>query len=466
MTIPRLTEQLDESTSLLDFATKLGRICLDHGGYLKAKADAAESRPITEWIETTVEAQPDLWTAAAGAGSTELLRRDGDVGIMLSIAEARHPVAHLAVLRGLCDNALTRFWDRAGRVALDRGTPVPTAIRPIPKIIEEPTPNPVTTMKTGHLLEGKAFTLFEYSAQGMVPVAIDFTHRVRLDELTWTGTGQLPKIATLHPFLGIETMEIGTELRTSFFDVRPKNWDSKTILSSLRLLSNAAIAVLPELCLPVANVLEKALGSDPERYPALVVAGSAHVRELNESGDEVRANECRIYLDGDPIAAHRKIHPFKTRHLAGHELAEPSREALTEEIKGITVLSGDRTRFAVVLCADLNDGPENSIPHVLECAGVNLLIVPALTNGQGGFHGAITGLASRCQGLAVVVNANLDANPRSDPPGLPFLILVAVPRASSEEQDLEYPTNGQPRNYANLLDPNKHLAEALEPAQL
>lgn len=462
MTIVTLRSQLKEARSLLDLSTKLGRICLEHGGQLLALTDAPASLPITKWIEETVEANSEQWAAAAQSANADAILDSSAVGAVIDVAEARHPVGHLAVLRGLCRKALPLFFaEAAGQIVLDRGTPVPIVMRPLPEVIASSTPNPRTTLTTGHLLERRGFKLFEYAAGGTTQVALDYAHRVRIDEITWTGEHRLPRIATLHPFLGAQTTEIGTETRTTFFDVRPKQWSVDTMLEKLRALGQAPIAVLPELCLPIADALEEALAEDPGSYPALVVAGSAHVRETppDAADGEVRANECRIYLDGRLVATHRKIHPFMTRHLAGHDLPEASKEDLTTEIKRITVLSGNRTRLAVVLCADLND---ESIPLLLEGAGVNLLLVPAMTNGAGAFTGAVCGLASRCQAVALVVNADLDPNPLDDEAGPPFLILAAVPRPDPEEQSCRYPSDGQPRSYANVIDPNERLLEALQ----
>jgi hypothetical protein len=462
MTIVSLRSQLEETNSLIDFATRLGRICLEHGGQLLALTDASSSIPITKWIEETVEAEAEQWAAAAESADAGAMLDSSDFGAVIDVAEARHPVGHLAVLRGLCRKALPLFFaEAASQILLDRGTPVPIAIRPLPEVIVASTPNPQTTLTTGHLLERRGFKLFEYAAGGTTQVVLDYTHRVRIDEITWTGEHRLPRIATLHPFLGAQTTEIGIEKRSTFFDVRPKQWSADTMLEKLRALAQAPIAVLPELCLPIADALEEALAEDPGAYPALVVAGSAHIREapLDAADGEVRANECRIYLDGQLVATHRKIHPFMTRHLAGHDLPEASKEDLTTEIKRITVLSGDCTRFAVVLCADLND---EGIPLLLEGAGVNLLLVPAMTNGAGAFTGAVCGLASRCQAVALVVNADLDPNPPDNETGPPFLVLAAVPRPDPEEQSCRYPADGQPRSYANLIDPNERLLNALQ----
>jgi predicted amidohydrolase len=243
-----------------------------------------------------------------------------------------------------------------------------------------------------------------------------------------------------------------------FFGVEPTKCDPAALLLALRGVADAAIAVLPELCLtqPAADAIGDALASDPGAYPPLVVAGSVHVRDSDEGGDEIRANESRLYLDGEVVAAHRKIHPFVTRDLNGERLPEPIREGLTDEQKTITVLSGTCTRLTVVICADLNDA---QVPSLLEAVGVNLLLVPALTPEPGAFHGTLCALASRCQGVVVIANAHLDPLDAENPP--PFLLMLGVPRPDASEQARAYPD--EPRQPPSLarFDPNEPLASAV-----
>ena len=181
------------------------------------------------------------------------------------------------------------------------------------------------------------------------------------------------------------------------------------------------------------------------------MAGSAHVDD-----GVVRANESRIYLDGVLASTHRKLHPFATKHLGGERFEEPMVEDLTRERKTLTVLAGEHTRLAVVICADLNDA---LIPALLEQARVNLLLVPALTPSAGAFNGALCGLASRCQGASVVVNAELDALPDGR---------IPVPRdgrgsaAGTSRQSAEYPANGTGgRGTVAVVDLNEGLDAAL-----
>jgi predicted amidohydrolase len=365
---------------------------------------------------------------------------------------------HLAFLRGLCRRAVPDFFERTeAAMLLDRGMPIPFATRPVRALFGQTTPYQPTLAVSG-LLEGLGHGLFEHAASGPIRVVLDFGFRDRLDELTWSRGERLPQIATLHLPLDDADLAIGEIHDEWFFDVRPRDWRRDTVLERLRAVADAEIAVLPELSLPAPDALEADLADDPARYPPLVVAGSAHVREPAADGaGELRANEARVYLDGRLAAVHRKIHAFSTRHLNGVTRARPWVEGITAEPKTITILSGTHTRLAVVICADLND-EASRIPGLLEAAGVNLLLVPALTDRIGAFNGAATGIASRCQGVAVIVNGDR-ANGSGE---APFLALAAVPRPAPRDQVRLYPEDErEPRGSLGILDPNLELCRAM-----
>ncbi len=458
MTLLPLQKHMEAAESLADLARRLGAVCLDHGGQLLALAEDPVINPICEALEQRVAAiDPDRWQALGTPAASTILQSSA-VADLISLAAAQHPIEQLSLLRGLCRSALPHMYLASeGQILLDRGTPVPIADRPIHTLFRA-TPNPSTTLSLGHPLEGLGYKLFEHSAGGAVQVVLDFSHRDRLDEITWAGEQRLPRIATVHPFLGAKGIEIGTEKRTWFFDVRPKEWNEQTMLALLEKVAEVPVAVLPELSLPIADALEHALAADPGRYPALIIAGSAHVQRSAASGRTIRANESRIYLDGQPIATHQKIHPFRTKHLGGHDLSAKLTEGLTREQKTITVLSGEHTRLAVAICADLND---ETIPRLLEGAGVNLLLVPAMTRHAGSFQGAICGLASRCQAVAVIVNSGLDPRADQDEEQPPFLVMAAVPRPEPEQQSRSYRDGGERRTRVGIIDPNATLESAM-----
>ena len=424
-----------------------------HGGELKDILADRTAKTELDRLERQVAAvEPEFWTEAVRKPASAEATVGKDVIELTRLLSAHHPLEHLAVLRGLCRRALPiHFLEIEERLVLDRGMPVPFATRPIQKLFRATPHQP--TLNRGHLLEGLAFTLFDYPAGGDIQIALDFRHRDRLDELSWGGSDRLPRIATIHPEQG--GVEVGSVDGAGFFDVGPVAWDEEAVLSLLRqAASEAEVAVLPELSLPHPEALETALGEGPEKYPPLVVAGSAHRRERpSEGGREIRCNESRIYLDGACVAVARKNHPFATKAIGNRRFAQAMTEDITNEPKAITVLSGQHTRLAVVVCADLND---QRIPPMLVEAGVNLLLVPALTPDAGAFNGSICEVASRCQGVAAVVNARLTTT------GDPFLIMAAVPRPTPANQSAIFrgPARKPPAELG-VFDANMSLSQAI-----
>ncbi|HWK28400.1 MAG TPA: hypothetical protein VNS09_17680 [Solirubrobacter sp.] len=438
MPIVSVHEELERSDSMFEFATRLGRSCLDEASRLTDLLGDPEVHRDFVDLEATV--------AALGAEPDFRSVLDGSAGVRASLMESLHPVDHLAVLRGLCTHALPHFFERiGGQVPLDRGAPVPLVSRPINAAFATTPHHP--TLRRLDLMYPLAFALFE-PPHVNAEVVLDYTVRDRLDALTWSDRKQLPRVATLHPVLTSERLTIGEIGEDTFFGVTPSAWDLEALLAQLHSVRDVEIAVLPELCLPTAGALDDALSAEPARYPPVVVSGSAHVVEGG-----TRANESRVYLDGRHVATHRKIVPYATKTLDGRTFAQPVAEAITGERKRVTVLSGTHTRLAVVICADLNS---LTIPGLLEQAGVNLLLVPALTPSAGAFNGALCQLASHCQAVSVVVNAELAHDDDGD---TPFLVMAAVPRPT--QQSRVYPDALGQRGSVGVVDPNQPLDRAL-----
>jgi len=376
-------------------------------------------------------------------------------------ADSYPPAGHFALLRGLL-RPLGRFWEEeTGVVELRKGMPIPVASRPVHKRFAA-TPRQEGTADQLLLLPRSGFHVFDYGDNPGAPVQLDFSIRARLDELTWgENRERLPRVATVHPPLGKDGVEIAEEDDKAgwFFGVAPVRWDLKFVLSQLRnaAADQADIAVLPELCMPASefDALEAALAKSPEDFPPLIVAGSAHVKE-NDGATEVRTNEARIYLDGERVAHHRKINPYNLKVLPdGRRLKQEMKEGLTEEIKPINLLSGVYTRMAVMICSDLI----SELPVQLMDAGVNLLLVPSLTPKTGSFNGDICNLASHCQGAAVIVNA--DTSLYKSALQRPFMVMAAVPRPRSKDQSREYRRRFRGGPAVGIVDLNEPLRRAL-----
>jgi len=455
-----LRSQLENAASTLDLAYRLGGVCV-RSKNVRELAERPEVKPFLQEMEAVVERlDPDLLQRPDKTGGFARVLDRPEIQAMVENLEAHNPIEHLAFLRGMLPRLRAFYDDFEGQIEAKAGMPLPIPGRGVDRKTR-PTPR-FETCGINDLLHGTGFYLFELGDSESVPVILDFGHQDRLDELTWARERRLPKIATIHPRLGRGGIVIGDEVDSRFFDVRPREWEPGAILERLReVAADVAIALLPELSLPEADALEQALAEKPEEYPAIVVAGSAHLRETvevaGEAITEVRANESRIYLDGQRVAAHRKIHPYELRQTPdGRKLDRPLREGITSEPKPLTILAGEFTRLGVVICADLND---RQLPLQLEDAGVNLLLVPALTPDPGGFNGGICTLASWCQGVSVIANVDDSFFGAVEEP--PFTVMVGVPRSRIAEQSREFSGPGS-FPAAAVIDPNKSLEEALE----
>lgn len=460
MTLTPVATHVETAKSVLELASQLGFVCLENGKWIReALLDQVAQREVTRLEKMVATTDSSLWHAAVGMPEGMQTVMDNEMVEFARHMQTHHPLDYLAVLRGLCVKVLPEVYLLTeGEIALDKGTPVRFATRPVNDLFKPSKSTPYQeTLNKANLLKNLGFWLFGYPAAGEIRVVLDHSHRDRIDEIAWTGSQRLPQIATVHPADGGD-VDIEYQTDSEFFGVRPAKWDLGEISSLLARSPDSQIAILPELSLPEVDALEQALAENPESYPPLVVAGSAHVSHRRPSGTEIRANESRIYLDGKCIGSHRKCHPFEAKMLAGKKLKQPLHEALTEEPKTITVFSGAHTRLAVVICADINDYP---IPSMLVAAGVNLLLVPSLTPDPGGFNGALCGVASQCQGVAAVANAQLDAGEMGGEPPL-FLLMAAVPRPRAKEQSDEFFALSDSSQAAVLVfDPNKRLAEAV-----
>jgi len=462
-----LTRELEAATSLLDLARRLGSVCLANERLLTSLYTGNETRKQREKMEWEVAAIDDgEWQPAPHRGFAHVLEQQ-DLAVTAKHLSQHNPLEHLAFVRGLMRPLTVLFEQIEERIPLDCGLPIPFATRPFNESFESATPFQPGLASRG-LLHGCGCEFFRHAATGSVPVILDFRHRERLDEITWSEARRLPSVATLHPFLGEGHLDFNM-VGTKIFDVRPKRWSPEEVLEWLRSVRGHQIAVLPELSLPSPDALAVSIAAAPADYPPLIVAGSAHVQRSGATGT-IRSNESHVYLDGQLVNVHRKIHPLQTRTLGAHRFARGISEGITNEPKELLVLSGQHTRLAVVICADLNDA---QIPMLLEAAGVNLLLVPALTYSPGAFNGAICGLASRCQAVCVVVNASLDgaAAAGSEKRGAtpivggahdpPFLVLASVPRPEPEEQSRSYPHPSHPaRPPRGTFDPNRKLSQA------
>jgi hypothetical protein len=450
-----LEELLRSTNSVIEVATALGRACLDEQRLLEDTSSDVRVKESTDYLCARAAATDASAWEPREAGKVPAQLRDQETQTVMRRLAPLDPLGHLAVLRGLCERPLRLFYESfEGQLTLRRGTPIPHATRPVQHLFGARTTPYQMTTTARELLGRTGFDLYREGDSG-VTVVIDYSHRERLDAITWPE--RLPRVGTIHPRLDGERLQYALS-GNAVFDVRPAEWSLAETLEHLRAVGDAEVAVLPELCLPSPDALEAALKSEASRCPPLVVAGSAHAR-VSERGAVLCVNESRAYIDGERVLTHRKIRPLETRQIANQRFDALVREDLSAGPRRITLLSGERTRLSVVICADLND---SAVPRVLEECGVNLLLVPSLTYKTGAFNGAVCQLASKCQALCVVANPILDQ--LAPEPQPPFLVLASVPRSGANEQSREYsppPTHSPPPTQTavlGMLDPNQPLA--------
>lgn len=450
MALVDFRSQLKAAGSLLALAQILGEACMDKAAELKQMQAAPQTKRERKRIELHAAAVSfSDWEAAIADPASMESRLGTELVALLESAKMRQPLDFYAVLLGLCRRPLTEIYRfTTGTVQLDRGMPV---LFPERRELKFETTTSLETRHRGGLLHPHGYLLFPHPARDRVRIALDFGHRNQIDELTWSKEGGFAKIATIHPKDG-DAIEFSS-YNGHFFDVRPERWEPGSVL---RLLASVAdevsVAVLPELSLPTPGELGAALAENPPAYPPIVVAGSAHVRQ-EDDGEAVRSNESWIYIEGKRAAVAYKYFPYvETKEIGGEALDHPLAEDLTDEPKTITVLAGTHTRLAVVICAD---AIEPRIPDLLVDAGVNHLVVPAMTRKTGSFGTPLGQIAGYCQGVGAIANACLDED------GKPFLCFAAVPRPQPKEQLASLSGNGPPPPQVAIFDPNQPLPGAV-----
>ena len=318
-----LTTLLNDARSLRGLARALGLGCLDAIKEVdELRRNSVDLEAVRKNLEAAVTAIRLEWwfdRERAATGFADLLGFPG-VEAPAALLLTAPPLAYLAVLRAMCLGALNYLYHETWEsIELERGDPAPMPIRPTHTAFAHPTPS-FSTLSARSALAGTPFRLYGGPIEVAIEVRLDFADRDNLDAATWDGDesfGRFPLIASVHPHASEADLTIEEVLPETFFGVRPRNWDEEAVLAQLQAASDARIAVLPELCAPNPEALGEALSREPGRFPALVVAGSAHTHLNDEttSSGGARVNAAAAYLHGAPLIVHRKVHPFVAKYL-------------------------------------------------------------------------------------------------------------------------------------------------------
>jgi hypothetical protein len=437
-----LEDLLTAGRGLRDLAHALGESCLDSLNDLGRLEAQPQLVTLRKSLQAAVEqVELEWWSNPQRQqdGYLDLLNRSELAELAGELAPIAPPLAVLAVLRAVCARPLTDFYTRTwGSFELRRGDPFPLPLRPNHRAFDRVTPGPATMQRLS-LLRGTKFRIYNGPANTPITVTLDFADRENLDEATWIGDrsdGRMPAIASIHPYRDADELTVEEVTDETFFWVTPNDWRPGEVLGQLGLAADAArIAVMPELSLPDPEALGSAIAEAHHSLPDLIVTGSAHAEVEDPPLPEgvARVNRLVVYLHGARLLHHDKIHPFVARYLGPEHNDRPRTEDLTPRPYRITIAAGTLTRLAAVICADLND---HEIPSLLEEVGVNLLLVPALTNEAGAFSSAC-GTLARCQGVTVIVNGT-----PVQPPGSvisPFMVLIGLPIPTDQVREISEP---------------------------
>lgn len=174
----------------------------------------------------------------------------------------------------------------------------------------------------------------------------------------------------------------------------------ESLTDSLVEQGNIDIALLPELSVDEAavNIIRSRLIAAERSRLQLIVAGSFH-----HEAEGTRRNVCRALMAAGYHQDHHKINQFFN-----------AREGRAEGInRGATclVLVGFDFTLAVLICADLAE------PHVVEVLldlGVNIILVPGMTDKTGFFPDLARSFCYRNRGVAIFCNQ--DPPPPQAPP--------------------------------------------------
>ena len=199
---------------------------------------------------------------------------------------------------------------------------------------------------------------------------------------------------------------VGASAYGSFFGVHPAGADHRTrVLEHLQRAAEAgaAIAIYPELTMDAdgCDLLEdlaariRALHSSALRNPPiLVVAGSRH-RGSPTLGDA--RNEMWLLLADGTRTSHCKFAPYESSS-GGHHYVE----AIGARPASLRVLACRDFNVSAVVCAD---AIADDLFPLLALAGVNLFLVPAMTDAINLFERVIGHVTGTTQAWCAVVNS-------------------------------------------------------------
>jgi len=348
--------------------------------------------------------------AALPPASTAPVLSLGVRGALAAALTAAADVPAVVVARTLAElvderyaHSFTASFRRRSPYQPGVGDPIPLDSPDLRQVTELPATSPPWRLanrldETRHLrLAG------EWAAQ--FQVIFDY----RLSEALTGLLGPDTIVAIVHPNRTLAEFEFPVDARGRTFPIRPvdeqRQRNEINQLITTAVAAGANIVVLPELC--VTESLATQLGEWTSRAngPRLLVAGSYHHDDAHRPGETHphggpwrRRNTAVAYVRGYPLPLmHDKHSP------ADRPVAEDIEPQGWPQLR--VYVSEDGWHLVIAICRDLLNP---HAVHALTEAGVNLALVPAMSETLVAFGGPVAHLVGSAQAFVAVANNPAD----------------------------------------------------------
>ncbi len=383
-----LAQALAAQTEPIVALTWLLRVCRQQHAALSARmTDPDGQRQYAAATQRLSSAMP----AAGAAGTLDARVRHVLAGLLSDLGPRLRPVAALAAARLLDEryaHTFGRFFHNRSPYSPSVGDPLPLDSPDLPQILAMPATSPPWRLanrldETRHVRLAGGWAndfevIFDYSASQALSGVI---HRDTM-------------LATCHPNRALSEFSWPSDGDGRTFPVTPRDGDRQRArlqeLISRARAEGATVIVLPELCLTEAMAHELRTWVDDPAGPRLLVAGSFH---HGAAGGRAR-NTAIAWVRGrsEPLEC-EKHSPADTPVLEG------IRPAGRPQLR--VFVTDDGWHLLIAICRDLLN------PHAVHAmgeAGVNLALVPAMSESLVPFGGPTAQLVGMTQALVVVAN--------------------------------------------------------------
>lgn len=382
----------DETVPIVT-VTHLLRQCLEeHRTLWEQSGDTLSTRKVAAVVDQAAKRLP-------AAGEKSLLQPSVRRALLRALQQA-DDLPGVLIARALAELIDERYSHTFAAWFRQRSPYQPAVGDPVP--LDSPDLRPVMAMRPTSPPWRLAHRLDETRH---IPLAGDWAVQFRItfdytlfDTLAGVITADTV-IATCHPNRGLDEFDLtrGTKQRT--FPVRPRDLDRQRIeidrVITQATEGGASIVVLPELC--VTEKLAMGLRESVQRPdgPRVLVAGSYHWEaRLERAGPARRRNTAIAWVRGhDEPLTHDKYSP------ADKPVAEDIQLDGWPELR--IYVTSDGWHLTIAICRDLlNPQATNALAE----AGVNLLLVPAMSETLVPFGGPVAHLVGARQALVAVAN--------------------------------------------------------------